>query len=665
MEINDEKIAILGIKNNAQLDAEDAAKKAAEAPEDKSEAQSEPIMAIASYIEKCWQDAKMNKNTIETRLLDCQRRRKGTYDSEKLEQIKKNSGSDIYMRLTSTKCAAGEAWIRDVLAPADGEIFVIEPTPKPDISPENMQAIIQAATQHAFEMAQMNGGVVNPQDAYDFAMEMRKEVEDMEYEKAKECAEKMTQVIKDQLTEGGFWKAFLEFLADVVTYPAGIIKGPVLRKKKCLKWVTDESTGESKPQVTEENVKVFERVSPYDIYPSSDCTNCQNGYIIERQRLRRSDIVKLRGVPGYNNEMINKVLDKYGQTGTSEVVPTDSERDTLNDKENLQSSQHLIEVLEFWGSVQGKMLIEWGYNAQELDPVGEYEIWAIKIGNYVIKAELNPSELGIRPYYATSFEKEQGSFWGYGVPEKMADMQDICNATIRAMVNNLAISSGPQAAINLSALASGEKVTDIYPRKIWQYNDPQGVLKDPIKFFNPQSNSAELLNIYNRMKEEADDNTGIPRYQYGNENMTGAGRTARGLAMLMTASAKSIKQVISNIDEDVIAPLINYLYYWNMVYNEDQSIKGDLKVKASGALSLIVKEQAQAAREEFLAISTQNPVILDIIGKQGVANILRENVKALDMNHKKLVPSEGEIRRQEEQQKMMMAMQQQQQQMMM
>jgi hypothetical protein len=46
----------------------------------------------------------------------------------------------------------------------------------------------------------------------------------------------MERHIRDQLQDGGWDKAFNDFLNDFVTYPAAFIKGPVVRRKKMLKW---------------------------------------------------------------------------------------------------------------------------------------------------------------------------------------------------------------------------------------------------------------------------------------------------------------------------------------------------------------------------------------------------------------------------------------------
>lgn len=81
------------------------------------------------------------------------------------------------------------------------------------------------------------------------------------------------------------------------------------------------------------------------------------------------------------------------------------------------------------------------------DPLGEYHIEAWLIGNYVIKATINPDPLHRKPYYKTSWENVPGCFWGNSVPDLCRDAQGVCNAAARALVNNMGLSSGPQVMV--------------------------------------------------------------------------------------------------------------------------------------------------------------------------------------------------------------------------
>jgi hypothetical protein len=127
----------------------------------------------------------------------------------------------------------------------------------------------------------------------------------------------------------------------------------------------------------------------------------------------------------------------------------------------------------------------------------------------------------------------------------------------------------------------------------------------------------------------------------------GAGRTASGMSMLMSNAGKSIKQVIANIDEHVIKPCIERLYYYNMRYSDDPDLKGDIHIQARGAASLLEKEAAQQRRNEFLTVALNSPVVQQVIGMEGIAELLRQAAKTLDMNVDEIVPSEYVIKQKE------------------
>jgi len=128
----------------------------------------------------------------------------------------------------------------------------------------------------------------------------------------------------------------------------------------------------------------------------------------------------------------------------------------------------------------------------------------------------------------------------------------------------------------------------------------------------------------------ADDYTGIPSYAHGNDNVRGAGRTMGGLSMLMSSAARGIKMVIGRIDREVLKPTIRRQFNWNMAYDPDESIKGDVQIMPRGALGNIIKEQISARRMEFLNV-TNNPVDSQLMGLEFRRDVLKETAKSLDV----------------------------------
>jgi len=628
------------VKSNSDLENERVSKAEAE------KQQNAPfITGLAGKIKSKWETARFARNIIEERIIDSLRRRNGEYAPDKLAQIRAQGGSEIYMMLTSIKCRAAIAWIDDILFPAGDKPWKIQTTPIPELD-EDTEASIQEYVIAEAQQWQMEAQQVLPPEALQERMkQLRDQMSERMEEEAEKIADRMDKKIEDQTEEGGWEDAMKEVINDVVTFPAGILKGPIVRHRKTLKWERDEQTGKTKPVVGKAFRLEWSRVSPFDLYPSPSSKTINDGYLFERHRLRRKDLVAMKGVPGYNDAAIDLVLNAYGTGGLREWLWRDQERAHLEKRPNeWLNYDDTMDALEFWGSLSGKLLIEWGMPAEKIDNQNEeYEVNAWLIGNYVIRAVLNEDPLGERPYDKCSFEEIPGAFWGYGVPEIMRDVQDICNAAARSVVNNMAIASGPQVEVHTDRVPIGEDITSLHPWKIWQtLSDPHGTNNPAVRFHNPKSYSKELLAVYDHFSNLADEYTGIPKYSYGEGGgATGAAGTASGLSMLMSSSARGIKLVITHLDRPIKGS-INRTFTFNMINDPDESIKGDLKAMAKGSSSMVAKEQQMIRRQEFLA-QTNNPVDLEIMGMEGRAELLRESVKSFDIPIDDVVPDRETI----------------------
>lgn len=598
---------------------------------------------LAGHIRRVWERNRRAKESVQNRMLKCMRQRNGEYDAETLTEIRKQGGSEIYMMLTATKCRAAKSWITDIEVPAGDRAWLLEPTPIADLPPEQAQAVQEAATLKFREMMAQGEAPPDPKVWLEMMQQAQEEARRAAEKHAEQAMERMSRRMDDQLVEGGWVAALESFIDDLVTFPSAIIKGPVVRNRPTLKWGAD-----FEPVQANELRVEFERVSPYDVYPSPYATTPQEGDFIERVRLSRRSLYQAQGIPGYSPENIRLVLEEYGRGGLREWLWRDYERAKLEGRGSTADlhDPDTIDGLHYWGSAQGVMLLDWGMPAEMVpDVLAEYEIEAILVGSHVIRVRLNDDPLMRRPYYKASFHQLPGAFWGKAVPELIEDIEQVCNSTARALVNNQAIASGPQVEVYMNRLADGQNVTSMYPWKIWQMKDELGGSNNrAISFFQPNSISAELLAVYEQFERRADDATQIPRYAYGNERVGGAGATMGGLQLLLNSVAKGIKEVVMQIDLGVIVPAIEQLYTFNMLYDKDPSIKGDAKVRARGATALIAKDQQSQRREQFLA-QTANPIDMSIIGREGRAVVLREQAKTLDLPDA-IVPEDYELREQ-------------------
>lgn len=624
------------------------------------------IQQLASYIRQKWTYARFAKEqTVEQKMLKSVRARRGEYDPDKLAQLQEQGSSTIYMFLTSNKCRAATSWLRDVLLTgSDDKPWSLRPNPVPDMEPDLLQTLMMRAQQQLQQML-MNGMNPTDEEVKQMLLDLKDQAMRQLRDIAEETAQRMEKKMHSQLLEGSWTTAFAQFLDDLVTFPSAVLKGPVVRNRPVLKWVPVGKGGEYDLDVQNQLVLEWERVDPFMLYPAPDASTIDDGYLIERHKLSRADLNALIGVDGYSDGAIRQVLEEYGKGGLRDWIYIDLSKANAEGKSTVAAGQNpseLIDALQFWGSVQGQLLLDWGMSEEEVpDPLAEYAIEAWLIGRWIIKAVVNPDPLGRKPYFKASYEEVPGAFWGNSVADLCRDTQDMCNATARALVNNMSLASGPQVVYNIDRLPQGENITQLFPWKVWQVtSDPLSGSQPPMQFFQPNSMANELLVVYEKFSILADEYTGIPRYMTGGTPTGGAGRTASGMSMLMTNAGKSIKQVIANIDENVIKPCIDRLYFYNMRYSDDPDLKGDVRIQARGAASLMEKEAAQQRRNEFLSVALNSPAAQQVVGMEGIAELLRQAAKTLDMNVDAIVPPKEVIQqRQIEQQQQMMQMQMQ------
>lgn len=641
----------LGLKALLERDADPA-------PQAQSIDETSSLSALASHVRAAWGRNKLSKERISLKLLECLRARRGVYSPAQLNQMISNgSGMNIvWADVTETKCRAASAWIREIVIPVGERPWGLDPTPLPDLPMPLKKSIVTKALDQAkqtmVQAAQAGAQPMEPGEFRDLVMQLgdklRGDAEKAMAKLAKMRIARMEEQIADRFAQGSFAQAMDAFVEDFVTYPAAILKGPIYTRHKRLSW------GQGfQPEISNRPAQTWGHVSPFDVYPAAASDTPQQGDFIERVRFRRDELFDLKGLPDYKDDQIDGALLDYSNGHLEGWLWTEAERQRLEQETMYMwlSPPGVIDALNYWGGVPGWKLKSWGVlkdkRGAELEDTRDYECNVLICGRYILYAALNPDPLDQRPYRKACYDEIPGAFWGRSIPDLAAVHQKMCNGIACALADNLSMASGPMVWVHADRFADGENTVEIMPWKVWQLkSDPSQGVNPGIGFFQADDRSAALMATYEQWERRADDATGIPRYTYGNEQAGGSADTATGLSMLMNNAAKGLRRAISNIDLNVIAPTVEQTFVNEMLYNPDESIKGDCIVVPRGAAAILIKESAQQRRTQFLGM-TSNPIDMQIIGLKGRAALLRETAAAMELPVDDIVPSEDEMDKQQ------------------
>ncbi len=629
----------------AALDAQDQnrAQMVATATAGAKQAAQPDVSTLVSYIKGQFEIMRNHRNTQQgwsERLLVALRAFNGQYDETKLRQIRRWGGSEVYMRMVAQKCRAASSLLRDIYLGPDRP-WGLKPPPDPKIPDDITQKIDQLMKSEAQMIQQTLGQPPSATDLQKRKKALLGSASDAAKKKAADQAKVSEDKIDDLLREGGFYHALAEFLVDLPIFPFACVKGPVVRVIPTVTW----PPGGGQPTVQMKPTLTWERVSPFDLWWTPGVSSIDNANVIEKKQVTRAELNELLGLPGYNQDEIQAVLDEYGRGGLYDNWDmTDAERAVLESRENpAWNRSQMLSMIEFNGNVQGRCLQDYGLAVP--DELRDYHVQVWCIGSHVIKAQLSPSPRMRHPYFITSFEKVPGTPVGNGLTDLLTDVQESANATLRALINNLSISSGPQVVIDDEQVDPSENSEDLFPWKRWHAR--KNVLagansgKAPVEFFQPLDNSDKLIKVLEYLTGVADDVSAIPKYVGGSAGGN-AGRTASGLAMLMGNASKILQTVSANVDREVVECILLQLFDMILLTDTSGLLTGEESVSVQGVNVAIQRETQRQRQIEFLT-TTANPLDQKIMGMAGRGKVLRSVADTIGLIGEEIVPDDDKL----------------------
>jgi len=446
------------------------------------------------------------------------------------------------------------------------------------------------------------------------------------------AARRLEKLILDQIEESNGSIELRSAIFEACLLGTGIVKGPFTYNKTLHKY-TDTGNGR---EYTPQTVKVpkMEFVSIWDFYPDPNARNMEEAeFVIQRHRLNKNQVLDLANRPFFDKKAIMDCL-RMGAKYQKKSWETDID---LEKSQYPDIEANRFEVIEYWGTIDAMSAREEGLELDEsIDDMEEVQVNVWMIRDKVIRIVQNPFKPFRTPYQSFVYEKNPYAFFGIGVPENMDDAQQIMNGHARMAIDNLALAGNLVFDIDESALASNQTM-EVFPGKIFkrQAGSP-GQSIYGLKFPNTAN---ENMQMFDKFRQLADESTGIPSYSHGQTGVQSMTRTASGMSMLMGAASLNIKTVIKNIDDQLIKPLGEALFQWNMQFYEgDLPIHGDLEIKATGSSSLMKKEVRSQRLTMFLQ-TVQNPAIAPFVR---MSEVIKELAHSLDLDPAEILNTKDE-----------------------
>lgn len=513
---------------------------------------------IAKYVLDIFEAFKTSRAPYEEKWIECQLNYLGQYQEN--TKWRKNEGkgrrSRIFVKLTTLKCNTAHSRIVDSFLSGRKNLpFDVEP-----VAPEKYG--------------------INPETAVKQAQQFKKDLE--QHFKLINLPDKINGGVLEQAVLG-----------------TAVLKGPLIesREKTVVSQRTvagipvnqlDKSMNPFQMERQTEDVPVIDHMPLWEYYVDANAKSTKESIgEIHFQRMLPANFLKLAVAGGYDRKAV-----KEAKRRATSYDPNDKTREMMGD--NWTGAQgnkdNKISVLEYWGLVPVGMLRSYGLKdiPEDMDEDDSIEaLIVLAADGIVIKCCLNP--LGFRPFFVCPYKKIPHQIYGEGVAGLMRDSQKMINSATRMMIDNKALSGN--GIIGMVWNKIDWKKTggaDIYPGKVFYFKDGTNINEamHQITFNDITNGLRELIELFERFSDEE---TGIPKYTTGDSGSF-LNKTAAGMSMLMTASNVNLKSVMQNIDDFWIERIVEAFYHWFMEMGEDQSNKIPLKIKATGADSLMAKE---------------------------------------------------------------------------
>ena len=624
-----------------------------------------PMTRLASFfIDEFRINAQHRRMSGVDAMLERAARAHGLKYTQEQEAILRQSGISPrnYRPLTKMKMQAARAMLTDIIKQSGDKFYVLSPSPKPTIPKSATKKIMSQIAREIVGFFIKRGGV--PQDPKELAAfyvsvivrvsEMYDEVRRREMEWARVRCDRMDQLIHDQLVEGKFVEEFNKVVGYICEYGTAVMVGPSPRvEAACGCREVDGLDGAVR--YTREYVTrpVYEAVSPWDCYPAPNAKGVEDGTFCMKVRYTANALWQYAEAEaedrpdGWQSRTVRALLSQYPKGGvrleldSSDLARREMERNTL-----VTSDDCTLEGIRCFASVRGSMLINFGILQS---PDGEkvvyhryYKTEAIVIAGYVVYCRIIDDRMPL-PLSKVCLYEAPDSWWGDSLADVLYSAQNLQNNALKNIILNGAISSNGMFvcnAVNRVVSLDGSPALAIRAGKMFGFKESAAGAGSPISVLKVDDTTPSQLNLLKAASEMADDDSGIPQYTIGSSRtLSGAGRTASGLAMMSEAACRVINMCICDLGRNLIIPVVKNTHVYNLLESDDMSLKGDVEVNPSGLMGKILREAESDRRVRFADMLGRHPVYSRALTVEAFFELLRPELDSLGVNPDRIIPS--------------------------
>lgn len=503
----------------------------------------------------------------------------------------RKQGSTVSVNITRPYTNAGTAQIANILLPTGRLPFKLDLTAVSDL--EALRGVIENYPQLAEMLETLSPSIAQklqtPEDEAEAALEVA------------------SKLIRDWLQETNWAGTVRTQLIESGQVGTGVLKGPFPKSRRVTAEVNellDKLPGAfDRPelgQLLQSELRTLlayapatESIKIENCYPDSDCgSDIQNGrFFYERvTEVTKRQLREYQEEESYDEAQIAACLKEspqiFGESKSNDKGPYE-----------LWIRTGSLDFVPEEGS--GGEKVSYGFQV------------TILCNERIIKSEKFWLDNTIFPYWFLNWEPREGSYAGIGIPEQIETPQRGLNSSVRALMDNMAYSVGPQVLEQDGVIEPVDGNWQPYPYKRWKITsglpgvDATVEAKQALVFLEFPNYLNEIMPVISWWLKMAEDTTGLSLLLQGKAVTEAVGVSQQ----LMANATTNLRLVIKEWDDNVCNPLISAYYLWVQQYGP-ASAYGDAVVKPLGSAALIVRELQQQA-----LLQIGDKVIQPIYGK--------------------------------------------------